>query len=257
MKKIVFPEGNNTFIQEATKQLTNLCTPILLKDKDDDLITAAQMVASGQADAIIAGIDHSTRDVILAVRDHIGVLEGQKTFSSLFVVDFPDSRRIIMADGGVCKNPTAEQLADIIILTHTAAAKIFKTEPKIAMLSFSTFGSGGKDPSIEKIAASIKIVKTKFPKILVEGEMQLDAAVNPRIAAKKLGGGKVAGNANVLITPDLNSGNILYKSFEQFAHAHVAGPILLGFKKPASDLSRGSTLEDIILTAKSLLALID
>jgi phosphate acetyltransferase len=254
MKKVVFPEGNNEFIKDAIKKLKSVCEPVLL---DNDLTTATQMVKDGKADTVVAGIDYSTRDVVLAVRDNIGVAEGQKTFTSLFVVDFPDGNRLIMSDGGICKNPTAEQLADIVILTHFAAEKILKTQPKIAMLSFSTFGSGGRDPSIEKITEAMKIVKEKHPKILIEGEMQLDAAVNPRIAAKKFKDSKVAGQANVLITPDLNSGNILYKSFEQFAKAHVAGPILLGFAKPCSDLSRGSTVEDIILTTKCLLALID
>ena len=254
MQTIVFPEGNNTFIKQAEKQLKTLCHPILL---DNDLAAAAQMVASGKADAIIAGIDHSTRDVILAVRDHIGVAEGQKTFSSLFVCDLPDHQRLILSDGGVCKNPTTDQLADIILLTHAAAQKILDSTPKIAILSFSTFGSGGQDPSIDKIAEAITIVRKTHPDILVDGEMQLDAAVNPRIAAKKSTSSQVAGQANVLITPDLNSGNILYKSLEQFAHATIAGPILLGFKKPASDLSRGSSPEDILLTTHCLLKLID
>ncbi|MCL1839745.1 phosphate acyltransferase [Candidatus Saccharibacteria bacterium] len=254
MKNLVFPEGNNEFIKTAAEQLKSICNPILL---DGDLNAAVQMVKDGEADVIVAGIDHSTRDVILAVRDGIGVAEGQKTFASLFVCDFPDGQRFILSDGGVCKNPTEQQLADIIILNHFAAQKILDTTPKIAMLSFSTFGSGGKDPSIDKVAEAMTIAREKHPEILVDGEMQLDAAVNPRIAAKKSGDSKVAGEANVLITPDLNSGNILYKSFEQFAHATVAGPILLGFAKPASDLSRGSTVEDIVLTAKCVLALAD
>lgn len=254
MKKIVFAEGDNEFIKAAANQLKGDCEPILL---DHDLKTAAQMVASGEADAMIAGIDYSTRDVILGTRDIIGVVEGQKTFSSLLVVELPDGKRYVVSDGATCKNPTAEQLADIVILNHAAAARILGEEPKIAMLSFSTFGSGGKDPSMDKIAETIKLVREKDAKILVDGEMQLDAAVNPRIAEKKAKNSPVAGKANVLITPDINSGNILYKCFEQFAGAVVAGPILLGFKAPVSDLSRGSTVEDVVLTARTLLPLID
>ena len=254
MRTVVFPEGNNEFIKTAAQQLEDICNPILL---DGDLVTAAQMVNSGEADTIVAGIDNSTRDVILAVRDNIGIAEDQKTFSSLFVADFLDGRRVIISDGATCKNPTEQQLADIVILNHFAAQKILDTTPKIAMLSFSTFGSGGKDVSMDKIAAAIKLVQEKHPDILVDGEMQLDAAIDPRIAAKKSTNSQVAGQANVLITPDLNSGNILYKSLEQFAHATIAGPILLGFKKPCSDLSRGSTVEDIILTTKCLLKLAD
>jgi len=250
--KILFPEANNEYIKAAAAELSGICEPVL---EDCDLQTAATKLANGEADAMITGIDYSTRDVILATRDYVGIAEGFKTFSSLFVAKLPDGRRYIISDGATCKNPTAEQLADIIELTHDAAAKILGEQPRVAVLSFSTFGSGGKDPSMDKTAEVISAINARRPDILVDGEMQLDAAVNPRIGEKKSaahGGSEVAGRANVLIVPDINSGNILYKSFEQFAGATVAGPILLGFKKPVSDLSRGSTVEDIILTAESL-----
>jgi phosphate acetyltransferase len=183
--------------------------------------------------------------VILATRDYVGLSEGNKTFGSLFVMEFPDGRVLIMADGGVTKNPTAEQLADIVILTHDAATPILADEPRVAMLSFSTLGSGGRDDSITKIQDAILLVKERRPDIIIDGEMQLDAAVNAEIGQKKASDSPVAGRANVLITPDLNSGNILYKSMEQFAGAHAYGPVLLGFAKPVSDLSRGSTAEDV------------
>lgn len=247
--KILFPEANNEYIKAAAAELNGICEPIL---EDCDLQTAATKLANGEADAMITGIDYSTRDVILATRDYVGIAEGFKTFSSLFVAKLPDGRRYIISDGATCKNPTAEQLADIIELTHDAAAKILGEKPRVAVLSFSTFGSGGKDPSMDKTAEAIAAIRARRSDILVDGEMQLDAAVNPRIGAKKAPESEVAGRANVLIVPDINAGNILYKSLEQFAGATVAGPILLGFKKPVSDLSRGSTKEDIILTAKSL-----
>lgn len=256
MYKVIFPEANNEYIKTAAAQLTNLCEPVLL---DCDLQTAAVKVLDGEADAMIAGIDCSSRDVILATRDVIGVPEGKKTFSSLFVAKFPDGRKIILSDGATCKNPTSEQLADIIELAHDAAAKILDEQPRVAVLSFSTFGSGGKDPSMDKTAEAIAMIRDRRADILVDGEMQLDAAVNSRVGEKKAaahGGSDVAGRANVLIVPDINSGNILYKSIEQFAGATVAGPILLGFAKPVSDLSRGSTVEDVILTAESLIRLI-
>ena len=251
--KILFPEANNEYIKAAVAELSGICEPIL---EDCDLQTAATKLANGEADAMITGIDYSTRDVILATRDYVGIAEGFKTFSSLFVAKLPDGRRYIISDGATCKNPTAEQLADIIELTHDAAAKILGEKPRVAVLSFSTFGSGGKDPSMDKTAEAISAIRARRPDILVDGEMQLDAAVNPRIGAKKAPESAVAGRANVLIVPDINSGNILYKSFEQFAGATVAGPILLGFKKPVSDLSRGSTVEDVILTAESLLLML-
>lgn len=255
MSKIIFPEASNDFIQEAVKNLNKKQVCEAIAD-EMSVEVAAQLVQRGEYDAMVAGVDYSSRDVILACRDQIGVPEGAKTFSSLFVCNFADGRRFITSDGATCKNPTAEQLADIVILTHDAAVKILEDTPRIAMLSFSTFGSGGKDPSMEKIAEAIKQVRERRPDILVDGEMQLDAAVNSRIAAKKAPGSQVAGRANVLITPDINSGNILYKSLEQFAGGKLAGPILLGFKAPVSDLSRGSTVEDIEFTTECLAKLI-
>ena len=261
MQKILFPEANNDYIKAATTLLKGegICEPVL---EESDMIVAGKKLSEGLADAMVAGIDFSSRDVILACRDQVGVAgqtdpSEKKTFSSLFVADFLDGRRYIVSDGATCKNPTAEQLADIVILVHAAAEKLLEDTPRIAMLSFSTFGSGGKDPSMDKIAEAIKLVRERNPNILVDGEMQLDAAVNERIGKKKAPqGSEVAGRANVLITPDINSGNILYKSLEQFAGAKLAGPILLGFNKPVSDLSRGSTAEDIVFTTECLVKLI-
>lgn len=255
MIKIAFPEPNNEFIRLATQDAQNY-QPVPVDD-DESLVTACQMLADGSVDTMVAGIDFSSRDVILTVRDIVGMPEGKKLFSSLFVCDFPDGTRKILSDGATCKNPDAEQLAEIVRLTYTASKKILDEEPKIAMLSFSTFGSGGHDPSMEKIAEAIKLVRETNPEIKIDGEMQLDAAVNPRIGEKKSPHpSEVAGHANVLIAPDINSGNILYKSIEQFAKAHVAGPILLGFNKPVSDLSRGSTVEDVKLTIECMLKLV-
>ena len=261
MTKILFPETNNDYIKAAAADLKErgICEPVL---EESDMATAGQKVADGIADGMVAGVDFSSRDVILACRDQVGVAgqtdpSEKKTFSSLFVADFPDGRRYIISDGATCKNPTAEQLADIVILVHAAAVKLLDDTPRIAMLSFSTFGSGGKDPSMDKIAETIRLVRERNPEILIDGEMQLDAAVNERIGKKKSPhASEVAGRANVLITPDINSGNILYKSLEQFAGAKLAGPILLGFNKPVSDLSRGSTAEDIIFTTECLVKLI-
>lgn len=261
MHKILFPESNNEYIQASATKLSEqeICEPVL---EGCGLQKACQMLADGEVDAMVAGIDNSSRDVILACRDVLGMAgpalqEGEKrTFSSLFVADFPDGRRIILGDGATCKNPTAAQLADIIILINDAAKRILDEPPRIAVLSFSTFGSGGKDPSIDKIHEAIELARERCPGILVDGEMQLDAAVNARIGQKKAPNSDVAGRANVLVVPDINAGNILYKSFEQFGGAHVAGPILLGFKKPVSDLSRGSTVEDIVLTTECLEKLI-
>ncbi|GHU80600.1 hypothetical protein FACS1894191_6230 [Clostridia bacterium] len=202
------------------------------------------MVALGGAQGMIAGIDYTSREVILAARDYIG-LTG-KTFSSSFVMDMPSGKRYVLADCATCKNPTSEQLFDIIVQTLKTARASLTEELRVAVLSFSTKRSGGTDASIDRAEEVISRVQAKFPKLLIDGEMQLDAAVNPAIGKRKAPGSPVAGRANVLICPDLNSGNILYKSMEQFGGAEAYGPILQGFKKPVSDLSRGSTVEDVV-----------
>ena len=253
--KIVFSEPNNEFIKEAAQRLIEegVCEPVL---PDCDFVQSFEILRDGGADALIAGIDFSSRDVILAARDVLGVrdqLPGEKkTFSSLFIADLPDGRRFIISDCATFKNPNEEQLFDIISLVVDASRKLLDDDPRVAMLSFSTFGSGGKDASIDKIRAAIKITNERRPDIVIDGEMQLDTAVDERIGQKKAPQSAVAGRANVLIVPDINSGNILYKAIEQFAHAKLAGPILLGFNGLVSDLSRGSSVEDVVMTAKYL-----
>jgi phosphate acetyltransferase len=203
------------------------------------------MVANGEADAIVAGADYTSRDVILAVRDRIGTT-GQ-TFSASFVIELPDGKVYTVADCAACQNPTAEQLRDIILQTVQTHQAISDDAPRVAGLSFSTFGSGGdKNESILKIRQAVKLVKKSHPDLAIDGEIQLDAAVDEKIGRKKAPNSAVAGRANILITPDLNSGNILYKAMEQFAGGHAYGPILQGFNAPVSDLSRGSTVQDII-----------
>ncbi|MDR1032754.1 MAG: phosphate acetyltransferase [Candidatus Nomurabacteria bacterium] len=213
------------------------------------------MVRDGAADACIAGIDLTSREVIISAKAIIGTRQNVETFSSLFVIEL-SGKKYILTDGATCKHPTRKQLADIIILVNEAAGKILGHTPKIALLSFSTFGSGGEDESIHTIKDATELVKVYSPDIKVDGEMQLDAAVNPAIAKKKAAGSPVAGQADVLVCPDINSGNILYKGLEQLAGAKAYGPILLGFNKPVSDLSRGSTEEDIVGTIQALISLI-
>lgn len=244
---IAFPELNNPIIKEAAAAFPDV-TPIAA----DSLEEACTLAKDGRTDALIAGIDYTTRDVVLACKDHLGLNPGTKTFSSCFVLKNPEAlaplpQTLILADAGVTKNPTVEQLYDIVLQTHETAEKVLDGDtPRIALLSFSTFGSA-KDESIGKLQTVLKMVRENHPEILIDGEMQLDAAISPRVAAKKAPNSEVAGRANVLIVPDLNSGNILYKSLEQFGDYTAAGPILQGFMKPASDLSRGSTVEDVKL----------
>ena len=156
----------------------------------------------------------------------------------------------LLADMAACKHPTEDQLLEIITQTIESAAKILPEPPRIALLSFSTAGSGGRDDTITLLQNTL--ARFQNLNFAIDGEMQLDAAVNPTVAAKKFPNSPVAGQANVLIAPDLNSGNLLYKAFEQIGGFHAAGPILQGFAYPVSDLSRGSTPWDIFLTICAL-----
>ncbi|MBQ8992139.1 hypothetical protein IJ090_01750 [Candidatus Saccharibacteria bacterium] len=247
--KIIFPEYDNGIIQAALQESD------ITAVKADNLEDACTKLKAGQADALIAGIDYTTREVVLACKSYLG-MKGE-TFSSCFLLlppentNSPTSRPYILADAGVTKNPTAAQLKDIILQTADSARKLLKEEPKIAVLSFSTKGSA-KDDSIDKIHASLSLVKQQAPDLIIDSELQLDAAINPEIAKKKCPDSPLKGEANVLIVPDLNSGNILYKAFEQLGGYTAAGPLLQGFNFPASDLSRGSTKEDVLLVINSL-----
>lgn len=271
--KIVFPEFTHPNIQTALHTYARLLTenytfpdfansslaPIeALPAKNLD--EACELVKSHQADTLIAGIDYSSRDIILACRDHFGLADTYSTFSGLAVMQRPASENTpaqtyLLADMAACKHPTKSQLIDIIWQTYHTAKSLLAAEPRVALLSFSTLGSGGRDDFITLAQEIIPLFREQG--ILIDGEMQLDAAVNPRIGTKKAPDSPVAGYANVLIAPDLNSGNLLYKAFEQFGGFTVAGPILQGFTTPASDLSRGSTPADIVLTIATLVHLLN
>lgn len=278
MKRIVFPEINHPYVQEAIK-LAKQKFPDFEAIGADNLEHACAAVKAGVADSMIAGIDYTSRDVILAARDIIGVKNPRQlekpTFSASFIFTKENKATplgqsvFILGDAAACKHPSFDQLYDITLETHGTAAKYFKyldnnstdsalnnfLTPRIAMLSFSTLGSGGKDETISLSQSVVEKVRETHPEILIDGEMQLDAAINPRVGEKKAPNSPVAGYANILIVPDLNSGNILYKAMEQFGNFTAAGPILQGFNAPVSDLSRGSTVEDIFDVIEAELAL--
>lgn len=242
--KIVLPEHENPIIKDAM----SACSDINFIEADN-LTSACSILNNGEADALVAGIDITTRDMVLTCKEKLEMTE--KYFSSCFVMRRKEEA-IIVADAGICKNPNAETLKAIVLETYKTAKAILDEEPKIAMLSFSTFGSGGKDPSIEKIQEVIKGIENEHPEIEIDGEMQLDVAIDKTVARKKAPNSTVAGNANVLICPDLNVGNILYKSMERFGGFTAAGPIIQGFKPLVSDLSRGSTVKDVVLVFRTL-----
>ena len=211
----------------------------------------AMMVKSGDVDGMVAGRVYETSTVIMASELVIGMQEGITTPSSFFVINIPDfeggeSGMLIFADCAVNADPNAEQLADIAIASANSAKVLLGWEPRVAMLSFSTKGSS-IEPPVEKVIKATEIVKKKRPDILVDGELQVDAAIIPEIAKRKIKGeSPVAGKANILIFPDLNSGNIGYKLTQRLAKADAYGPLLQGFAKPVSDLSRGATINDIL-----------
>lgn len=239
--KIIFPELTaNPIAREAIQSF-----PEVEFIEAPDLDTAATMLAQGQADSMISGLDFSSRDVLLAYKNHLPLKSS--FFSSCFICK-KANQVLALADGGVNKLPTADQLYTIVEDTAETFIKYTGKTPKIAMLSYSTHGSGGKNPDLEKIYYVITKIRENHPDYIIDGEMQLDAAINPRVASKKTPTSPIAGEANILITPDLNSGNILYKSLEQFGDFTIAGPIIQGFYQPLADLSRGSTIEDTKFT---------
>ena len=208
------------------------------------LFFGAMMVREGMADGSVAGSLSTTGDVIRAGIQIVGMPEGITVVSSFFLMVFPHTN-YSFADCGVVPDPTAEQLADIAISTAENHRKLTGEEPRVAMLSFSTKGSASH-PAVEKVQKATSIAKQKKSDLIIDGELQLDAAIVPSVCAKKAPGSPVAGTANVLVFPDLNSGNIGYKLTQRLAGAEAFGPIIQGLKKPCYDLSRGCSVNDIV-----------
>jgi len=220
---------------------------------ENPLFLAALMVRTGEADAMIAGAVATSGDVITAAEGIMGLREGVSVPSSFFIMEIPgyeskEGGLLLFADSSVNIEPTAEQLADIAITTAHTAEELLGWTPRVAMLSFSTKGSA-IHPRADKIIEATKIANRKAPEIAIDGELQGDSALVESTAKKKMKEkGKVGGRANVLIFPDLDSGNISYKLVQTLAKANAYGPVLQGFSMPVSDLSRGAKAEDIVGT---------
>lgn len=215
------------------------------------LFYGGMMVACGDADTMVGGAVNATATVIQAGALTVGMSEGIKTVSSFFLMVLPEflgeaDKRFIFADCAVNINPTAEELADIAMTSALNAGKLLDDQARVAMLSFSTKGSAG-GPDVDKVLAAMAIVRDRNCDICIDGEFQVDSAIIPAVAAKKVKAeSSVAGNANVLVFPDLDAGNIAYKLTQYLGNAKAIGPFLQGFATPMSDLSRGASVDDIV-----------
>lgn len=216
----------------------------------DEIYFGTMMVNEGDADGLVAGAEHSTGDTIRPSLQIIKTKPGISVVSGCFIMvvaneEYGDDGIFVFADCAVNPNPNAEQLAEIALSSAETAKTLCGMDTKVALLSFSTMGSAKHD-LVNKVTEAAKIAKDKMPDLEIEGELQVDAALVEAVAKKKAPGSNVAGKANVLIFPDLQSGNIGYKLVERLAGAHAIGPLLQGLNKPVNDLSRGCSVDDIV-----------
>lgn len=216
----------------------------------DELYWGVMMVKIGDADGMVAGAIHSTAETLRPALQILKTAPGTKLVSAFFVMVVPDCEygsngTFIYADSGLVENPDADQLSEIAISSAKTFRNLIQDEPVVAMLSYSTYGSAESELT-RKVVEATRLAKQKAPDLLIDGELQADAALVPSVGQFKAKGSPVAGKANVLVFPDLNCGNIAYKLTQRLAKAEAYGPITQGIAKPVNDLSRGCTAEDIV-----------
>ncbi len=214
------------------------------------LYFAVMMVKMGDADGMVAGAIHATSDTLRPALQILKTAKGTKIVSAFFIMCVPDCEYgangvFAYGDSGLVENPDADQLSEIAISTAKSFKLLVEEEPVVAMLSYSTYGSA-KSELTEKVIQATKLAKEKAPELMLDGELQVDAAIEKEIGQKKAPGSKIAGKANVMIFPNLDSGNISYKITQRLAKAEAYGPLLQGIARPVNDLSRGCSAEDIV-----------